>query len=95
MLEFFVQRLPTQIDIVRTISTAPQPKKPTHAIMTDTIRTTSKEITTFLLVRVDEDRVLILGPCRSTGRSLFIRFPPRERIRASPNDLFFLSTTDR
>jgi hypothetical protein len=62
------------MDIVRAISTAPQPRNPIHAIITDTIRTTSNPMMSFLLVRVDEDRVLILGAFSSTGRRLFIRF---------------------
>jgi hypothetical protein len=63
--------------IVRNISTTPHPRNPTHAIITDTIRTTSNPTTSFLLVRVDEDRALILGSFRSMGRRLFIRFHNR------------------
>jgi len=37
------------------------------------INMTNNPITTLLVVHMDDDRALISGSCRSTGRRLFIR----------------------
>jgi hypothetical protein len=67
-----VQRLSTRLAIVFNASTTPQPRKPTHTIITATIKAASNPIMTFLLVRGDEERNLILGSFRPIGRRLFI-----------------------
>jgi hypothetical protein len=50
----------------RIIATNPQPRKPNHTIITDTINAARKQIATFLLVCADDDRDLVDGSCNST-----------------------------
>jgi hypothetical protein len=83
-----VQRLLKQAASDRNISTIPQPRKPSQTIIAEAIMVASKPITTFLLIGLDKDRVLILAPRISTGWRLFIRLPLiSERSINATNDV--------
>jgi hypothetical protein len=62
-----------QAAIDLNISTIPQPRRPSQMVIAETISRASKPTVTFLFIGVGRDRALILAPCRSTGRGLFIR----------------------
>jgi len=64
--KYVVQKFLMQADSHCNISTVPQPRKPSHAIMTATISVTSRQMATFRPVRAGERRDLMAGSCRST-----------------------------
>ncbi len=63
--KYILQTFLMQADSHCNISTIPQPSKPSHAIMTDTINVASKQTATFLPVRAGESRALMAGSCKS------------------------------
>jgi hypothetical protein len=64
--KYVVQKFLMQANSHCNSSTAPQPRKPSHAIMADTINVASKQTVTFLPVRAGETRGLLVESCKST-----------------------------
>jgi hypothetical protein len=63
---YVVQKVLMQSSSHCNIATSPQPRKPSHTIITATISTARTPIANFLLACADDNRDLLEGVCNST-----------------------------